>query len=193
MGKVKTQFKSPPMILPVCLVGANVQGKPNFQAIAWFNMVDYDPYLIGLSSEKSHYTNKGIKENKTFSVNIPSSKMVSVTDFCGLYSGAEVDKSKIFDVFYGELQTAPMINKMPINVECKLTQTIESHHADFLIGEIVGVYIDDKYLVNDKPDMKSIDPLLYEDGLNKYWSLGKYLAKAFDIGKKFKPKSEQSN
>jgi flavin reductase (DIM6/NTAB) family NADH-FMN oxidoreductase RutF len=153
-------------------------------------MVDYDPYLIGLSSERSHYTNKGIKENKTFSVNIPTSKMASVTDFCGLHSGTEVDKSKFFDVFYGELQTAPLISKIPINVECKLIQTIELHHADFFVGEINGVYIDDKYLVNEKPDIKRIDPLLYEDGLNNYWSLGDFLAKAFDIGKKFKPKSE---
>jgi flavin reductase (DIM6/NTAB) family NADH-FMN oxidoreductase RutF len=188
MVKIKTKFKRAPLILPVCLVGALVKEKPNFQAIAWFNMVDYDPYLIGFSSEKSHYTNKGIKENKTFSVNIPNSKMASVTDFCGLYSGADVDKSKIFNVFYGELKTAPMIGKMPINIECKLTKTINSHNADFFIGEIKGVYIDDNYLINNKPDMKSIDPLLYEDGVNNYWILGKYLTKAFDIGKKFKPK-----
>lgn len=188
MVKIKTKFKRAPLILPVCLVGAKVKEKPNFQAIAWFTMVDYDPYLIGFSSEKSHYTNKGIKENKTFSINVPNSKMASVTDFCGLYSGAEFDKSKVFDVFYGELKTAPMIGKMPINIECNLTQIIESHHADFFIGEIKGVYIEDNYLINNKPDMKSIDPLLYEDGLNNYWILGNYLAKAFDIGKKFKPK-----
>jgi flavin reductase (DIM6/NTAB) family NADH-FMN oxidoreductase RutF len=190
MRKIKTKFRCPPLILPVCLVGANVGGKPNFQTIAWFNMVDYDPYLIGLSSEKSHHTNKGIKENKTFSVNIPASNMASVTDFCGIYSGKEVDKSMIFNVFYGELRTAPMINKMPINVECKLTQTVKSHHADFFIGEIVGVYIENKYIVNDKPDLKSINPLLYEDGLSNYWSIGKLIAKAFDIGKRLKPKSE---
>jgi len=190
MVKVKTNLKRPPLILPVCLVGADVEGKPNFQAIAWFNMVDYDPYLIGLSSEKSHYTNKGIKENKTFSINIPASNMASVTDYCGLHSGTEVDKSKIFDVFYGELHTAPMISEMPINVECKLTQINESHHADFFIGEIVGVYVEEKYLVNDKPDLKSIDPLHYEDAVGSYWNLGKFLAKAFDIGKQFKPKSE---
>lgn len=184
MGKVKTKFRRPPLILPVCLVGANVAGKPNFQAIAWFNMVDYDPCLIGLSSERSHYTNKGIKENNTFSVNIPTSNMASVTDFCGIYSGAKVDKSKVFDVFYGELQTAPMISKMPINVECKLTQTIELIHAEFFVGEIVGVYIENKYLVNDKPDLKSMDPLLYEDGLESYWRLGEFIAKAFDIGKR---------
>ncbi len=174
------------MILPVCLVGANVKEKPNFEAIAWFNMIDYDPYMIGLSSERSHYTNKGIKENKTFSVNIPTSKMFSATDYCGLYSGKKVDKSSIFDVFYGELQSAPMIKEMPINVECKLSQIIKSHHADFFIGKIFGVYIDDRYLVDNKPDMKSIDPLLYEDGLNQYWSLGKFLAKAFEVGKRFK-------
>ena len=190
MGKVKTKFRRPPLILPVCLVGANVEEKPNFQAIAWFNMVDYDPYLIGLSSERSHYTNKGIKENNTFSINIPASNMASVIDYCGLHSGTEVDKSKIFDVFYGELQTAPMISGMPINVECKLTQTLELHHADFFIGEIVGVYVEEKYLVNGKPDMKNIDPLLYEDGLGNYWSLGKFLAKAFDIGKQFKSESQ---
>ena len=188
MVKIKTKFKRAPLILPVCLVGANIKEKPNFQAIAWFNMIDYDPYLIGFSSDKSHYTNKGIKENKAFSINIPNSKMAVVTDFCGIYSGIEVDKSNVFNVFYGELQTAPMINQMPINIECKLQQTIESHNATFFIGEIRGVYIDDKYIINEKPDMKRIDPLLYEDGLNNYWSLGEHLAKAFDIGKKFKPK-----
>jgi flavin reductase (DIM6/NTAB) family NADH-FMN oxidoreductase RutF len=189
MGKIKTKFKRAPLILPVCLVGAKVQEKPNFQAIAWFNMVDYDPYLIGLSSDRSHYTNIGIKENKTFSVNIPNSKMATVTDYCGLHSGREVDKSKVFEVFYGELQTAPMITNMPVNMECQLTQTIKSHHADFFIGEIKTVYLDDKYLINEKPDLKSIDPLLYEDGLNRYWSLGKFLAQAFDIGKQYKPTS----
>jgi flavin reductase (DIM6/NTAB) family NADH-FMN oxidoreductase RutF len=189
LGKAKTKLKRPPLVLPVCLVGANVEGKPNFEAIAWFNMVDYDPYLIGLSSEKSHYTNKGIKENKTFSINIPTSNMASVTDFCGIYSGAETDKSKVFDVFYGELETAPLISKIPINVECKLTKTIELFHAEFFVGEIVGVYIEEKYLVNDKIDLKSIDPLLFEDGRGNYWSVGECLAKAFDIGKHFKPKS----
>jgi flavin reductase (DIM6/NTAB) family NADH-FMN oxidoreductase RutF len=83
-----------------------------------------------------------------------------------------------------------MISGMPINVECKLTQTLELHHADFFIGEIVGVYVEEKYLVNGKPDMKNIDPLLYEDGLGNYWSLGKCLAKAFDIGKQFKSESQ---
>jgi len=155
-------------------------------------MVDYDPCLIGFSSEKTHYTNRGIKENRTFSVNIPSFDMASDTDFCGIYSGAKVDKSKLFEVFYGDLQTAPMISRAPINVECKLVRTIELFHAEFFVGEIAGVYIDETHLIDGKPDVKSMNLLLYEDGLGKYWRLGDFFAKAFDIGKQIKPKPEQN-
>jgi flavin reductase (DIM6/NTAB) family NADH-FMN oxidoreductase RutF len=192
VGKNKTKFNYPPFVMPVSLVGANVGRKPNFEAIAWFNLVDYQPNLIGVSSEKSHYTNKGIRENKTFSVNIPSAGMVAATDFCGLYSGSKVDKSKAFDVFYGELKTAPMISECPVNVECRLNQTLELLHGEVFIGEIVGVYMEDKYLTDNKPDTRKINPLLFEGTLGSYWKVGEHIAKAFGIGKDYKPKSEQN-
>jgi flavin reductase (DIM6/NTAB) family NADH-FMN oxidoreductase RutF len=51
--------------------------------------------------------------------------LVKETDYCGIRSGKEVDKSKIFDVFYGELETAPMINDCPVTAECTLTELID--------------------------------------------------------------------
>ena len=58
---------------PTVLVGAMVDGKPNYITIAHIGIVNHArPYLISLSSAKAHYTNAGIKENKAFSVNIPS-------------------------------------------------------------------------------------------------------------------------
>ena len=188
MGKSKARFSYPPLAMPVCLVGANVSEKPNFEAIAWFSLMDYQPNLIGLSSEKSHHTNKGVRENKTFSVNVPSAGMAEVTDFCGLNSGSKVDKSGVFEVFYGELGTAPMISECPFNLECRLKQTVELLHAEFFIGEIVGVYIDDQYLTGGRPDLRKIDPLLFEGSVGDYWRLGEHVARAFEIGKKYKPR-----
>ena len=133
MNKTKTRIAHPFLILPVALVGADVDGKPNFEPIAWFNIVDYKPYKIGVSSEKSHNTNEGIRKNKTFSVNIPSAKMAAATDYCGLHSGKQIDKSKVFDVFYGELKNAPMIKQCPLNLECRLTQTAELVHNELFI------------------------------------------------------------
>ena len=71
--------------LPTTLVGANVKGKPNFITIAHVGIVN--PQAITLGINKIHYTNAGIKENETFSVNIPTSGLVKETDYCGLVSG----------------------------------------------------------------------------------------------------------
>ncbi len=188
MTKIKTKINRPPLTLPVCLVGANVDGKPNFEAIAWANIVDFNPYLISISSEKSHYTNKGIRENKEFSVNIPSADMVAVTDYCGTHSGKTIDKSKVFKVFYGELKKAPMIDECPINVECRLVRTVKLLHIELFIGEIAGVYMEDKYLTDGKPDMRKINPLVFEEGVGNYWKLGEHIGKIGTMEKNYKRK-----
>ena len=61
---------------------------------------------------KTRHTNAGVKENKTFSV-LLSEDMVEITDYVGIYSGKRTDKSGLFEVFYGVLETAPMIKAMP--------------------------------------------------------------------------------
>ena len=68
--------------LPTTLIGALVNGKPNYTTIAHVGIVD--PGSVSLGMNKSHYINAGIKTNKTFSVNIPSTKLVKETDYCGL-------------------------------------------------------------------------------------------------------------
>ncbi|MBA4394292.1 MAG: NADPH-flavin oxidoreductase, partial [Desulfobacca sp.] len=73
--------------MPCSLVGANVAGKPNYLTVAWFSMANPKPTYIMMTLNKAHYTNAGIKENKTFSLNIPSKDLVERTDYCGLFSG----------------------------------------------------------------------------------------------------------
>ena len=67
--------------MPTTLVGALVKGKPNYITIAHVGIMDSTSVSLGMN--KNHYTNQGIRENKTFSVNIPSAKLVKETDFCG--------------------------------------------------------------------------------------------------------------
>jgi flavin reductase (DIM6/NTAB) family NADH-FMN oxidoreductase RutF len=102
---------------PTTIVGAMVEGKPNFITIAHIGIVNHaKPYLISLSMGKAHYTNTGIKKNKVFSVNIPSEDLVIATDYVGLVSGKKTDKSGVFEIFYGDLKKAPMITACPINM-----------------------------------------------------------------------------
>ena len=174
--------------MPVSLVGAHVDGKPNFLAVAWFTMVSYKPPRIAIALGKGHYTNPGIKENKTFSVCLPSEDMAEITDYCGIVSGKKTDKSEIFNLFYGELNTAPMIIDCPLNMECTLVEIVESSLNEIFIGEIMGTYTEERFLTDGKSDLKKIKPLILSQPDTSYWRLGEPLAKAWSIGKKYKVK-----
>jgi flavin reductase (DIM6/NTAB) family NADH-FMN oxidoreductase RutF len=172
--------------LPTTLIGAIANGKPNFLAIAHVGIMDLGSVSLGMA--KTHYTNKGIKENKTFSINIPSENMVEKTDYCGLVSGREVNKGELFETFYGKLKTAPMIEECPINMECELIKTVDFPNHDIFIGRIVETYCDDKVLENEVIDFSKVKPILFVMNDRSYWKLGGKLARAWNVGKKLKQK-----
>ncbi len=188
MDKVNLGSTIPAYPMPVSLVGAHVDSKPNFLAVAWFSMVSYKPPRIAIALGKGHFTNPGIKENKTFSVCLPSEDMAEITDYCGIVSGKNTDKSEIFDLFYGELDSAPMIKDCPLNMECRLVETVESSLNEIFIGEIVGTYTEERYMTDGKSDFKKMKPLILSQPDTSYWRLGDPLGKAWSIGKKYKAK-----
>jgi flavin reductase (DIM6/NTAB) family NADH-FMN oxidoreductase RutF len=179
--------------MPVVLVGANVNGKPNYLTVAYCGIAQHVPPMVSVTMGKHHYTNAGIRENGTFSVNIPRAELVVQTDYCGLNSGSKVDKSKVFNVFYGDLKTAPMIRECPVNMECRLMQTLEFGNNELFIGEVVVSHVDAQCLSDGKCDVEKINPFLYEEGRAPpgYWRIGGRLATAFHIGTKYRPKAKR--
>ena len=170
--------------MPTTLVGANVHNRPNYITIAHVGIMD--PGSVSLGMNKVHYTNAGIKENGTFSVNIPSTTMVKETDYCGLVSGKTLDKSHLFETFYGKLKTAPMINQCSINMECRLLQTVDFPKHDIFIGEVVETYCDETLLTEGVVDFSKVQPILFVMNDRSYWRLGEQFAKAWSIGKELK-------
>jgi len=118
--------------------------------------------------------------------------MVEQTDYCGLVSGRESDKASIFEVFYGDLKTAPMIESCPLSLECRLADILELPTNDLFIGEIVNGYADEGSFTEGKLDVQKIDPLLLTMPDNSYWRIGDYVGAAWSIGASLmKKKSEQ--
>ena len=170
--------------MPTVLVGALVNGKPNYLAVAHVGIMDPDAVSLGLN--KVHYTNQGIRENKTFSVNIPSAKLVKETDFCGLVSGKQQNKAQLFKTFYGMLNSAPLIEECSINMECDLLQTIDFPHHDIFIGKVAATYCDSSVLTGGVVDLEKLQPILFAMNDRSYYSIGKKLAKAWSIGNELK-------
>jgi len=170
--------------MPVVIVGSLVNGRPNYLTIAHVGIMDFTH--VSISSAKSHYSNKGIEENGTFSVNIPGTDLVERTDYVGIVSGGEVDKSGVFTPFYGELKTAPMIEECPINMECRLERTVEFPKHLVFIGEIVATYCNEELLEGDSINFVRLDPILYIHENRGYWSIGHRFAEAWNVGKNFR-------
>jgi flavin reductase (DIM6/NTAB) family NADH-FMN oxidoreductase RutF len=164
------------------LAGTTVNGKANFETIAWGGIMGMKNIYI--ASSRTHYSNRGIHENKTFSINIPSIEQVKITDYCGLHSGNKTDKSQLFDIFYGKLGNVPMISECPVNMECSLFNTFLVDDHEIFIGTIVQTYCDEKYMTDGIIDLTKVQPFLFSFIDSTYWALGKPFAKAMNIGKK---------
>ena len=176
---------------PTVLVGAMVNGKSNFMTASWVGIACSAPPAISVAIRQERFTYKGIVENQTFSINVPGSKLVKATDFCGIYSGRDNNKIDLFNIFYGKIDTAPLIEECPLNLECKVIHTVEVGSHTVFIGEIMETHVNEDCLTKGKPDIKKIDPIIYATGTRQYHKIGDKIGRAFKIGDKKNLKDKQ--
>ena len=172
--------------MPTLLVGANVDDKPNFMAVAWGGIAGSQPPMITVGIQPRRYTYKGIKQNMTFSVNIPSADMVREADYCGIASGSKVDKVEAcqFKVFYGKLGNAPLIEQCPVNLECDVVHILNLGSHSLFVGRIEETHVSESALTDGKPDISKIKPFAYVTSPDQqYRAIGEVIAKAFSIGR----------
>jgi flavin reductase (DIM6/NTAB) family NADH-FMN oxidoreductase RutF len=168
------------------ILGTHLKGKANFMALDWLTRTNYNPPLLGVCVNKVNASCGAVIDTGEFSVNLPSEDMLEVTDYVGIVSGKSVDKSDLFELFYGELKHAPMISKCKLTMECKVTNTVELPTNYFFIGEIINIFVDEDALSDGKPDIKTIKPFVLTMPDNRYWSIGEVIGKAWDAGKSLK-------
>jgi flavin reductase (DIM6/NTAB) family NADH-FMN oxidoreductase RutF len=172
--KIKGNVLNP---LPVALVGALVNNRPNYLVIGYIAPFNFGKHVF-LSLFKKRYTSIGIHEQMTFSVNIPSETMLEEVKICGSKSGRDYDKSILFDTFFGELQTAPMIQESPLNMECKVVEILDYGLNEGIIGEVIGSYANKEILTDEKLDLRKAYPLVWATlGDFNYYQLGNRIEK----------------
>ena len=175
--------------LPALLIGAMVDGKPNFMTAVYGGLANGKPPMLSVGIVRSRYTWGAIKVGATFSVNIPSAAQAREVDFCGLESGSKVDKIERcgFKVFYGDLKTAPLIEQCPVNLECVAAHIIDLEMHSLVVADIKQTHVSEDCLTEDKPDIGKIKPLAYiTSPASQYRVLGEVIAKAFSCGKGLK-------
>jgi flavin reductase (DIM6/NTAB) family NADH-FMN oxidoreductase RutF len=186
MSKVK--LGAVPLVypIPIVLVGAIVDGVANFTEVGDCAVMGIQPALVTISLSATHHTTKGIDDEGVFSVNFPSTQMLSLADYCGMVSGRDVDKSTLFDTFQGDETLAPMIADCPVGLECRVLKVVQVKHRRLFIAEVVECYVSQEFV--DTKDGKhqvaslaKLDPIIYALD-NRYYSIGDTIGSGYKEG-----------
>ena len=128
-----------------------------------------------------------IKENREFVINLVNDKLSAYADWCGVKTGAKVDKFEATGLtpVRSSKISAPLILESPVNIECKVKEIIPLGSHDMFLSEIVAVDAD-KSLFNPKTnalELKKANLVSYSHG--NYFNLGKLIGKfGFSVEKK---------
>lgn len=172
--------------MPLAILGTHYNGSANYMTLGWITRINFKPALLGIGVNKGHASHNAILETGEFSINFPSTEMVKVTDYVGLVSARNTDKSELFDRFYGKLKSAPLIKECPLSLECKLYDTVDMPTNTFFIGEIVETWCEERFMTEGVPDISKIKPFVLTMPDNRYWEVGRCIGHAWRDGKALK-------
>ena len=164
--------------IPAVMVSCGTMEKSNIITVAWTGILNTNPAIVYISVRPERYSYNLIKQQGEFVINLTTKDLVRQTDWCGVKTGAKVDKFKEMKLHKEKANfvKCPMIKESPVSIECKVREIKElgSHHM--FIAEVLGINADEKY-IDDKGafDISKCDLITYANG--KYFSLGKKIGR----------------
>ena len=164
---------------PLVVVGTMVNGKPNWTLVGHLGIIGHDRVMVSMSD--THYSNKGIREMKSLSINIVDEAMLPKADYTGCVSGANQDKSELFDYHIAE-GGAPIIDEAPVSMACTVDDIYKTEGFESFICKIAATYAEESVL-NEKGqlDYSVLKPVLFEMPTYQYLKTGELLGQCMSL------------
>ena len=177
--------------VPPAMVTCSHEGKDNIITIAWTGIVNTIPPKTYISVRPSRYSHTLIKESGVFAINLTTKDLTRSADWCGVYTGAKVDKfarCKLTKETATEID-CPLIAESPLSLECRVTDIIPMGSHDMFLADIVAVDVDEA-LIDEKGKLRLERAGLVAYAHGDYFELGKRIG---NFGYSVAKKSKQGN
>lgn len=178
--------------LPAVMVSCGTMEKSNIITVAWTGIINTNPAMVYISVRPTRYSYNLIKESGEFVINLTNKDLAYATDWCGVKTGAKVDKFKEMHLTKEKANfvNCPMIKESLVSVECKVREIKElgSHHM--FIADVLAINADEKY-IDEKGafDISKCDLIAYSNG--NYYNLGKKIGRfGFSVQKSKKKRKK---
>ena len=162
---MRKNFGAKPMCypMPVFIIGTyGADGTPNAMNAAWGGISEEAEISICISAE--HKTTANILARKAFTVSMATVSQIAACDYVGIVS-VNTNPDKFAEAGFHATKSAfvdaPLIDELPMAVECKLISY--DPETCRLVGEIVNVSADESVLdAEGKVDVTKLQPITYD-------------------------------
>ena len=174
--------------MPVLMIATyNEDGTVNVMNAAWGTMQERN--IVALNLTESHKTVKNIKNKGAFTVSIADAAHVVEADYFGVESG-----NKVGDKFArsgltaskAEYVDAPVINEVPLCLECEFIEYQDNEYGCGVIGKVVSVTADESVMAGGKPDMSLVNAIAFDPYTHGYYKVTERVGEAFKDGLKLR-------
>jgi len=172
--------------IPAVMVSCGTMDESNIMTAAWTGILNSDPAIVYVSIRPERYSYNIIKDIGEFVINLTNEDLTYATDWCGVKTGAKVDKFKEMKLTKEKCNfvKCPGIKESPVSIECKVKEIKElgSHHM--FMAEVLSINVNEEYIdENGAFDISKCNLIAYANG--RYFSLGKELGTfGFSVKKK---------
>ena len=162
--------------VPPTLVTSAYEGVKNVFTVAWTGILCTQPPVTYISVRPERYSYELISKSGEFVINLATQELTKAVDICGVKSGRKMDKFAHLGLTCEKASkvNAPILVQSPVNIECKVRETVKLGTHDMFIADIVALDIANE-LVDEKGRLalEKAGLLAYSHG--EYFGLGKKL------------------
>ncbi|MGN0855259.1 MAG: flavin reductase family protein [Kiritimatiellia bacterium] len=169
--------------MPVLMIATyGEDGTPDVMNAAWGGITLEDELTICIDT--AHRTWANIAARKAFTVAFGTADAVKACDYLGIVSGNQTPDKVArsgFTLTKSEFVDAPVVNELPLVLECKLVSLNEENCN--VVGKIVNCAVEESALTDGKPDAAKMKPICFDTCSHAYRIMGEIVDKAFACGK----------
>lgn len=171
---------------PVLIIGTyDENGNANAMNAAWGGQIGGNQISISLSP---HKTTENLKLNGEFTVAFATADQIAACDYVGIVSGNKVQDKLAkcgWTVTKSDKVNAPVIDQLPVAIECRIIELQEEFNETRVVAEIVGLKADEKVLTDGKVDLGKVRPVVFDTIALCYREVGASVGGAWNAGKTF--------
>ncbi|MBP3657549.1 MAG: flavin reductase [Clostridia bacterium] len=171
---------------PVFIIATyDEDGVPDAMNAAWGGISEANELSMCISED--HKTTKNVLARRAFTVSMATAQYVAECDYVGIVSGNKTPDKLArcgFTVTKSEFVDAPLIDQLPMAVECRLISY--DPESCRMVGEIVNVSADESVLTDGKIDPMKLRPIIFDPMNSAYHVIGEKVGQAFRDGLKLK-------